>query len=129
LLSETQNVTGQALVNSQNLNAKGLETISQMRHEVKHKNGFVIDTEELWHKLAQKIELTDYQEGTNPIGAFGHLISGYTSQYYGYLWSQVYSSDLFAQFKQHGLLNPDIGMKYRKEILAPGGSRDSAESL
>jgi Zn-dependent oligopeptidase len=95
-LNETQNATGQALMNTQNLNSKGLETISQMRHEVKHKNDFVVDTEELWHKLAQKIELTDYQEGTNPIGAFGHLISGYTSQYYGYLWSQVYSSDLFA---------------------------------
>ena len=66
-----------------------------MRHEVRKKHDFVVDSEELWHSLGQKIQLTEYQDGTNPIGSFGHLISGYVSQYYGYLWSQVYSSDLF----------------------------------
>lgn len=100
-----------------------------MRHEIKKKDGFKVDTEDLWHKLASRIENSDYQEGTNPIGTFGHLITGYVSQYYGYLWSQVYSCDLFAKFEEKGLMNPEIGMKYRKEILAPGGTRDSAESL
>jgi Zn-dependent oligopeptidase len=59
----------------------------------------------------------------------GHLISGYVASYYSYLWAQVYSSDLFAVFKKEGLLNKELGMKYRKEILAPGGTRDSMESL
>jgi len=44
----------------QNLNSKGMETVSQLRHDVKLKHDFVVDTEELWHKLASKIELTDY---------------------------------------------------------------------
>jgi len=88
-----------------------------------------IDTGDLWHTLSRKIESTNHQAGTNPIGNIGHLISGYVSSYYSYLWAQVYSSDLFAVFLKKGLMNKELGMKYRKEILAPGGTRDSMESL
>ena len=69
------------------------------------------------------------QPGVNVAGAFGHIYQGYESGYYSYLWSKVYSCELFTKFKQAGLKNPEIGMKYRKVILAPGGSRDSIESL
>jgi len=83
------------LNNTQSLNAKGLSTLSQLRHEIKIKHDYVVDTEELWHSLGTKIQLTDFQDGANGLGSFGHLISGYVSQYYGYLWSEVYSADLF----------------------------------
>ena len=79
--------------------------------------------------MTKQIEGIDLQKGTNPIASFGHLINGYVSQYYSYQWSKVYSCDIFQEFKEKGLLNPEVGMKYRKVILAPGGSRDSAESL
>jgi len=113
---------------SQDEESKG-EGLAQWRKLIKHKSGFQVDTEELWHFLSSKIQREQLQRGVNPIGAFGHLIGGYESQYYSYLWSKVYSCDLFALFKKEGLLNKEIGMRYRKTILAPGGSRDSIDSL
>lgn len=59
---------------------------------------------------------------------FDHLI-GYGARYYGYLFSKVYALDLFDTIKQHGLLNPEIGRKYRDTIIAKGGSKDPNELL
>lgn len=90
--------------------------------------GKTVDTTKLWNDLELKI---DFQEtiGGNPAATFGHIIAGYESKYYSYLWSQVYSCDIFQHFKKNGLLDKETGMKYRKIILAPGGTRDSIESL
>ena len=58
-----------------------------------------------------------------------HSMGGYDAQYYGYLYSQVFSADMFMQFKQAGVLSKEVGRRYRDIILAPGGTRDSLESL
>lgn len=62
--------------------------------------------------------------------SFGHLSSGnYGPKYYGYMWSKVFALDIFSVIREHGLLNPAIGKKYREEILQPGGSVDPNELL
>ncbi len=67
--------------------------------------------------------------GTNMIASFSHLFGGYASGYYGYMWSKVYSKDVFvSKFLDHEL-DPIVGAEYRKEILSFGGSRPSIESL
>lgn len=69
-----------------------------------------------------------YVEDNHFYASFGHL-TGYGAKYYGYLWSKVFSLDLFATIEQQGLLNPEIGQKYVKEVLSKGGAQDPNELL
>lgn len=83
------------------------------------------------HDTVLKIAWT---EGTNFAASFGHLTGGYDAQYYGYLWSEVYATDMAegvfrSSSSGKGLMDPVSGYRYRSNILAPGGARDAADSL
>lgn len=54
---------------------------------------------------------------------FSHIIGGYSAGYYVYLWAAVLDSDAFQAFKDSGdIYNQEIAAKFRKFILAEGGS-------
>jgi thimet oligopeptidase len=71
----------------------------------------------------------DFYEGTHYGASFGHLMGGYDAGYYGYLWSKVYGDDMFSVFAKDGILSPEVGKRYRAEVLARGYSRDAIEHL
>ena len=56
-------------------------------------------------------------------------MGGYDAGYYGYLSSQVYSTDMFFSVFAKDPMNGTEGRRYRKEVLEKGGSRDEMESL
>jgi thimet oligopeptidase len=43
------------------------------------------------------------------------------------MWSLVIAKDLFGAFRREGLLNPEPALRYRRNILEPGGSRPAGE--
>ena len=61
---------------------------------------------------------------------FSHVFAGgYAAGYYSYKWAEVLSSDAFDAFEEAGVLNPEIGARFRREVLAAGGSRPALESF
>jgi thimet oligopeptidase len=72
-------------------------------------------------KMYTGVDLPE-KETLFPAG-FGHLV-GYDAGYYSYLWALVYAQDAFSEFEAGGILNPEIGMRWRKEVLEKGSSED-----
>jgi len=80
----------------------------------------VLDVAKRLHK-----DILNWNETPNTarIASFGHL-DGYAASYYGYAWSRVFSADMFSVFVDDGILNPEVGKRFRDEVLAKGGTED-----
>ena len=67
--------------------------------------------------------------------AFTHIFAGgYSAGYYSYLWAEVLSADAFGAFEEAAAVSGSIfdaatGARYRREVLAVGGSRPALESF
>src|SRR4029077_865445 len=62
--------------------------------------------------------------------AFGHIFAGdYAAGYYSYKWAEVLSADVYSLFEERGVMSPEIGARFRDEVLAGGGSRPGLESF
>ena len=58
--------------------------------------------------------------------SFSHL-GGYGAAYYTYRWSIVIADDMFTRFQEHGLRDRETAERYRRLVLAPGGTKPAAD--
>jgi len=118
------------LVAARNLN-KGLFQLRQMQYgwwDQEMHSGPNRDLYEI-HREGSRLSLMPPHEGTFALASFGHLMGGYDSSYYGYMWSEVFGDDMFSKFEEDGVTNPEVGMAYRRTILEKGGTVDPDEML
>ena len=87
-----------------------------------------VDPARVLHDRSE-ISMFPFHEGTYFLASFGHLMGGYDAGYYGYLWSEVFGDDMFSRFEDEGVLSPEVGGEYRREILEPNGTKDAYDML
>jgi oligopeptidase A len=61
---------------------------------------------------------------------FGHVFSGaYAAGYYSYKWAEVLSADAFAAFEETGVFDRATAERFRRAVLATGGSRNALDAF
>ncbi len=55
--------------------------------------------------------------------SFSHIFQGgYSSGYYSYKWAEVLDADAFEYFKEKGIFNKKVALKFKEHILSKGGT-------
>lgn len=110
----------------QHKHAPDIETVMGILHQVREEVAVIFPPE--WHRTPH---------------SFSHIFAGgYGAGYYSYKWAEVLSADAFAAFEEVAeeaasdasnatatRLLPEVGERFRREILAVGGSRPAIESF
>ena len=58
---------------------------------------------------------------------FSHIMGGYASGYYAYIWSEVLDATTVEWIKDNGGLTRANGDRFRQTLLSQGGSKDAME--
>lgn len=81
--------------------------------------------ERIVSEVKTQLSLSEEPSYSRPINAFGHIFSSsYAAGYYGYLWSDVLSADVYSHFEKVGVFNRKEGQRYVDTFLGKGGSED-----
>jgi oligopeptidase A len=62
--------------------------------------------------------------------SFGHVFGGgYAAGYYSYKWAEVLAADAFAAFEEAGVFDRATAERFRRSVLATGGSRKALDAF
>jgi len=110
---------------------RALSTLTQVMYatysmETHDRVAAELDLDTLLRDGYDRFSRYEFVDGNRMYAAFTHLV-GYTSNYYTYLYDKVMALEFFAEFDAKDLLSGPTAMRYRREVLEPGGSKPAAE--
>ena len=80
------------------------------------------ELQQLVDRLRPEVTGIRNPEDSNMLRSFGHLMNQYSAAYYGYMWAEVISADMFETRFKADCMSKEAGHAYRKQVLGPGGT-------
>ncbi len=113
---------------------RALSTLTQVMYatysmETHDRAAAELDLDKLLREGYDRFSKYEFVDGNRMYAAFTHLV-GYTSNYYTYLYDKVMALEFFAEFRGSGEATPlggETAMRYRRQVLEPGGTRPARE--
>jgi thimet oligopeptidase len=110
---------------------RALSTLTQVMYatyslETHDRSAGELDLDALLREGYDRFSRYEFVDGNRMYAAFTHLV-GYTSNYYTYLYDKVMALEFFAEFDKKNLIEGPVAMRYRREVLEPGGSKPARE--
>ncbi|KAK7418303.1 hypothetical protein QQX98_004089, partial [Neonectria punicea] len=87
-----------------------------------------IDTTALWNRSKADIIGLRTAAGIGQ-ASFAHPFRAYDASYFTYALSKVYATDLWVSCFKSNPMDPEVGLRYRRLVLEPGGGQPEAVSL
>jgi oligopeptidase A len=79
--------------------------------------------DELDREILKNYRLPRVVEVPSFVRELDHLFAlGYGAGYYSYYWAEVLDADAFTLFQKKGVLNEELGRRFRYEVLAKGAT-------
>jgi oligopeptidase A len=98
-----------------------------LHHDFEARSG---DPMALLERVRSRVAVYDVPPYNRFPQQFSHIFAGgYAAGYYSYKWAEVLSADAYGAFEEDGVLNPRVGERFMREVLAAGGSRPALESF
>lgn len=88
-----------------------------------------VNLRDVWYDVQKEVTRIEVDEKLYPVAGLGHMVGGYAAGYFGYLLAETYAANIFHKMFASNVLNPQMGMRYRERLLAPGSTKHSLELL
>jgi oligopeptidase A len=80
---------------------------------------------EVLDDVRKGVSLIEHPDYNRLPHSFSHIFAGgYAAGYYSYKWAEVLAADAFSAFEEAGIFDKQTALRFRREILEIGGSRD-----
>ncbi|KAM3434258.1 hypothetical protein NHJ13734_006101 [Beauveria thailandica] len=94
-----------------------------------HQDVEALDETKLFQHLKAQPKFTPAEQSWYPQTSFSHLVSGYNSDYYAYVCSNVFGEEIFQSNFAADPTSTVAWNRFRRQLLEYGGSRDQTDVL